>query len=285
MTSSSQEFLVARLLGSHFEIEANESVASGNFVSRWMGRSWRHIKDWASESKVCDFLEKYTDLVGATLTLGVSILYFSGKADSDVPEEVTKYSFVSLNVAKLIAVNFELSLLNKILGDMRLAYKVKNWKIIGDSCVKSVILVRFVGILLVETAASVSRFYEDEEITEKLFSVIRPWGVSYAVSNFLLDIFHFVTNRPILQYLKAGLSPNEMNVITDLLVEREYSSLDMPNPALSSVLVKAADIRGRMDKDTWRTFKKNLSVASRDEVAVLEALFTEGHSIILKLSN
>lgn len=276
MTLGLQEIPVSRLLGACPEVDDDVSSEGGNCVSRWMGRTWRHIKDWVSESKVCDFLEKYTDLVGATATLGISILYFVGKVDSDVPEDVTKYSFVLLNVAKLISLNFELSLLNKVTGDLRLAYKTRNWKILGDSCFKSAIITSFVGVLCLETVASVTRLRGDEVTTEKLFSVIRPGGVSYVVSNFLLDIFHFVTNRPILHYLKSGLSFGELNVITDVLTERECSSLHFQNPSMYGALIKAADIRGRMDKDTWRTFKKTLAVASRDEAAVLQALFKEG---------
>ncbi|MFT4552941.1 MAG: hypothetical protein ACI9S8_001573 [Chlamydiales bacterium] len=233
---------------------------------------WRRICTDTSSNCRCrlgDLLEKYTDLISSVTILAVDIIFLIGETVPGFPPKITNVSFFTLNFIGLVSLNFQASLLHKTIGDFALAKKTRNQTILISSAAKVVYIASGIILTVSGCVASITRMTHHNDITDELYSISRPWGVSSIVLGIGIDFFEYFTNKSIIGQLKNGLSDVELHTIKHLFTS---PSIALPENTFGSQ--EAAYIRGRMDKDTWRKFSQDIQLIEDNNIHKIKGLIS-----------
>lgn len=256
-------------------------LISTSTQSRW-GRTWqwvkskshfnrRAIRDRWLNSRFGNVMEKYSDLMNSVTILALDIIFLAGKVLPFIPSNASKSSFVALNFIGLISINFSASFMIKAIGDAKLSLRLRNIKMLADASVNTTRFGSSIVLVTVDTIAAIASLTHHNNLTRNIYNVTRPVGVAAVIIGLSLETFRYITNKPILRYLNEGLSHNEMTQIVTL-----YKT---PRTARQKNS-KAADIRTRMDKDTWRCFKREIKQLPCEDYEALTNAFHAAHKNI-----
>lgn len=203
--------------------------------------------------KINWFLKKYSDLLSSTFILVNDIFYLLGESIKRFPKTLSNVSFTILNVSGLFFTSFEIDLLGKTLKDLLFAKKMNNNRIFIIAAVKCFYVASGVLLLGLSSIASLLRLMNQNMYVSKIFQITRPYSIICISMSLVLDIFHYYTNKQAAKVSDSGFSDKQIAYLSDLF--SNGNKLDSE----ADLNYKAAEIRERMDKDTWKSFQKNLS--------------------------
>lgn len=230
-----------------------------------VGRMRDAVDDWRNRSRVFNFYQLHSDLIQSVVILAFSITFLAGEIFHDIPDDVTNGAYTALSFVGLLSLNFMIGLLSKDMGDTRLAYRTRNWKIFTSALAKTTYVASSIALTCSTMGAAIARADHHQEITNEIYKLTRPVGEVGIALSLGVNLYQYWTNRPIIAYLKEGLAQEELERIRDVLLE------ELPPTALDT---RASDIRARMDKDTYRSLLKDLH-RLEEHPERLQALFRD----------
>ncbi|MEC7840249.1 MAG: hypothetical protein VX777_09455 [Chlamydiota bacterium] len=225
--------------------------------------------DFWKHNCVVQAFRRYSDLMVDCVILSVDTVFLVGSLFPElIPATVTSLSYTSLEYIGLLGLIFTGSLLTKVTGDVFFAKKMRNWKILAESIFKVSYLILGVSLTLSGCAAGTARLMGYQEVTNAIYKYTRPASEVSIVSGFLFMVYYYITNKKIIGYLEEGIDEEQ-------LVEMVHHFRNEAIDSSSEGTWRAADIRARMDKDTWWDFEEKIKDLLESDNENFEQVFNE----------
>jgi hypothetical protein len=198
------------------------------------------------------FLNKYSDLLSSITILISDILFLLGETIKHFPKLIGNTSFVVINIFGLLSLNFHIDLLKKTTGDISFSKTKQNKRIFYISILKTFFLASNILLLNLSFFASLFKFFNNIDTMKSIYQITKPYATFSIMISIILDIFHYHTNKKI---ITQKLSEKEIIELFDIFKNRN-------NVEDTKLNLLSAEIRERMDKDTWKSFIINLKKAN-----------------------
>ena len=200
------------------------------------------------------FFKKYSDLFSSVTILVNDTLFLLGETLSSFPKIVGNSSFVILNIAGLLSLSFQFDLLKKTINDLKFSKKMHNHRIFFITIVKTFFLLSTIILLNLSFLASVFKFYGKLQQMTNIYQITKPYASFCIFTSIILDCFHYYTNKKI---INQNILEKDIKLLTNIY-KNEKPDFNKKINLLS------AEIRERMDKDTWKSFINNLKKSSNN---------------------
>ena len=198
------------------------------------------------------FLKKYSDLFSSITILVNDVLFLLGETLSSFHKIVGNSSFVILNICGLLSLSFQFDLLKKTINDLKFSKKMQNHRIFLIAVLKTFFLFSTIILLNLSFVASVFKFYGKLEQMTNIYQITKPYASFCIFTSITLDCFHYYTNKKI---INQKIAEKDIKLLTNIYQNENPSSNKKIN-------LLSAEIRERMDKDTWNSFIINLKKSS-----------------------
>ncbi|HRW58514.1 MAG TPA: hypothetical protein P5048_02710 [Chlamydiales bacterium] len=209
----------------------------------------------------------HTDLISSVSILALDVIFLLGKIFPAFPQKLSQFSFVALNFSGLICLNFMVSFIRKTRKDCLIAQKAQSRLIFFETMVK----VFYIGSGILLTVgmflASVFIYFEKHQLVSIFYKVMRPWGALSIMIAIGLDVYYYMNNKRFIAKFDKVFSNQKKDrfsqLIHQLFHKQTACSIDKNE---QKVLIWAATLRARTDKDTWKTFQNKLSCMEVDDL-------------------
>lgn len=195
-------------------------------------------------SSVVKSIREHLDLItSAVITIARSI-FFIGKLSNKVPKKAVNFSFVMINTAGVLYLDWQVNALKKGAKDLIFALKARVVPLVILTTLRMVQLVNDVFMLFAGLAAASYLFAERHGVADKIYAIMRPWGITFLVISIILDFSNYQLYHSTKSELQEALVDKRCKYLLHALCRREASAQD---------LALAAKIHASMDRYTLET--------------------------------
>ncbi|MDP1834905.1 MAG: hypothetical protein Q8K75_03155 [Chlamydiales bacterium] len=195
-------------------------------------------------------IREHLDLISMTISTVANAVFLAGKLFTQVPSRVTRSAFVALNVVGFLYLDWQVSFTIKTARDSLLALKLKVWHIAILTAVCTVNAISDMALMTAGLAAALASWASRPEVATAIYTVTRPWGISFLFVAIAMDVSYYALRRSVACELKdLNSSRRFQNIFSALVGKARRSNGDD---------VTAVKIRASMDKYTLETLLNKL---------------------------
>lgn len=123
-----------------------------------------------------------------------------------------------------------------------------NYRILFVTALKTFLLFSTIIILNLSFLASIFKFYGQLQLMSNIYQITKPYASFSVLTSIALDYFHYYTNKKI---INQPIFRKDIQLLTNIYQHEKPNSNKRIN-------LLSAEIRERMDKDTWESLITNL---------------------------
>lgn len=194
-------------------------------------------------------LREHLDLISMTVSTVANAVFLAGKLFTQVPTKATRSAFVVLNVVGFLYLDWQISFTIKTAKDSLLALKLKVWHVAVLTAVCTVNAISDMALMTAGLTAAIASWASRPAIATAIYTVTRPWGISFLFVAIALDVSYYFLRRSVACELKDASGSQRLQAIFSAL-------LGKPSNIQNNIM--ASNIRASMDKYTLETLLNKL---------------------------
>lgn len=240
---------------------------------------------WKNVQKAIKPIREHLDLISSTVGMIANACFLAGALFSSIPEKITRTAFVAMNTIGFLYLDWQVSFTIKTSRDCQMAYQARNWPTWSMTALKAISAVSDFLLMSAGLIASLALWSNRSYMATAIYTVTRPWGVTFIFIAIVLDVSTYVANR----YLRASLpllledsavSERASNVLGAL---KAYSRGETLEGIPMEDVLFASRIRTSMDKYTLETLEMKLN--TNEAVDRAQLLAEVNKNIATQLTN
>ncbi len=209
-------------------------------------------------------LREHLDLISYTVTMVSNAVFLAGKLFSTVPELVTRTSFLLMNTVGLLYLDWQVSATVKSSKDCQLARRVCNWPLVGQTALCTLNGASDTLLIIGGFLASLASWAKYPSVRATLYTIMRPWGVTFIFVAAGLDVLYYLTYRRVTQQLeRVCQAPDSVLRAKCILHILKGGDGDSNDAHLASL------VRASMDKYTLEVLLSRLDDKDTDSLLLL----------------
>lgn len=199
-------------------------------------------------------IREHMDVVLSAVTTVSTTLFFLGKATSEIPVQITRTAFLIQNAVGLAYLDWQVSFIVKTANDCWFALRTHTLPTLAITAATAVNAVSDVLLVIAGNAAALASWANRAPIAQAIYTVTRPWGLSFLVLTVALDFFSYFAHRSLMADLEQlsnswWYKRQATTILAALSSFQETGKISTASPTTQL----AARIRASLDKYTLYT--------------------------------
>ncbi len=188
---------------------------------------------WTRVSSFIEPIRKQLDVISMIITTVANSVFLAGKLFPWVPQMVTRSAFVTINTVGFLFLDWQVSSTIKSIGDFCHATSIEAHKMVVLTALTVMSTVSGILLMVGGFGASVASWMQHPAVAASMYTVMRPWGVTFLFVAIFMDVANYFTCTQLLTDLRLDAT----GVVQSLQGKKPMTPL-------------ALRVRYVMDKDT-----------------------------------
>lgn len=221
---------------------------------------------WTGFQPILKPIREHLDLISSTTSTIANFVFLSGKLFAQIPATLTRSAFVVMNSIGLLYMDWQVSFTLKTTKDSVMSLKMDVWQLVALTVAATVSGISDLLLMLAGVGASVASWAGRQSISSSIYTVTRPWGVTFLFVAAALDIgnrlLHYSLKGRLTQLMHDEKAKDRCEAILNTLISKP-ADIDPKDRFL------VAAIRIAMDKYTLETLLTRLTSRKRCDAHLL----------------
>jgi len=188
------------------------------------------------------------------------LIFAAGRLIPNIPQSVSDWGYIATNLTGLLYVDFMVSFTWKTARDCIFCLQHKNWLTSLLTLTRTVNAVSDTCLLALGIVAAGAIGIERGDVATTIYTVTRPWGVTFLFIAIGLDIANYFAYRNIgLAVEQLNEEPEASERMRHILHSWQSFAALTPPSQWEHQDPLASNIRATMDKYSWKTVRELLA--------------------------